>query len=210
MKAPPVARLEGAPGTASSVDERACPWDPATFDAVVARHLQSMLKRATRVLGSEDMAWDAVQEALTALWEQREIPLRLAAWLDRAVVHRSMHAKRTQGRRRRHECAHARTRCHEAEDVASNRVERGELAAQVANALGHLGAEQRAVVELRDLHGLDYAAVAEQLDLPLGTVRSRLARARRQLREHLGHLVDDMGCQQHTRGTCRTRPSAVS
>ena len=63
--------------------------------------------------------------------------------------------------------------------VAANK-ELGEI---VVDALMKLGEEQRAVVVLRDIEGMNYAQIAEVLDIELGTVRSRLSRARSNLRE---------------------------
>ena len=63
--------------------------------------------------------------------------------------------------------------------VAANK-ELGEI---VVDALMKLREEQRAVVVLRDIEGMNYAQIAEVLDIELGTVRSRLSRARSNLRE---------------------------
>ena len=63
--------------------------------------------------------------------------------------------------------------------VAANK----ELCEIVLRALMKLGDEQRAVVVLRDIEGMNYAQIAEVLDIELGTVRSRLSRARSNLRE---------------------------
>ena len=63
--------------------------------------------------------------------------------------------------------------------VAANK----ELCKIVLRALMKLGDEQRAVVVLRDIEGMNYAQIAEVLDIELGTVRSRLSRARSNLRE---------------------------
>ena len=63
--------------------------------------------------------------------------------------------------------------------VAANK-ELGEI---VVDALMKLPEEQRAVVVLRDIEGMNYAQIAEVLDIELGTVRSRLSRARSNLRE---------------------------
>jgi RNA polymerase sigma-70 factor (ECF subfamily) len=60
--------------------------------------------------------------------------------------------------------------------------ERGE---QVLAALGRLDAEYRAVLVMRDIEGFDYQQMAEVLDLPLGTLKSRLFRARLALRDEL-------------------------
>ena len=63
--------------------------------------------------------------------------------------------------------------------VAANK-ELGEI---VVDALMKLREEQRVVVVLRDIEGMNYAQIAEVLDIELGTVRSRLSRARSNLRE---------------------------
>jgi RNA polymerase sigma-70 factor (ECF subfamily) len=63
--------------------------------------------------------------------------------------------------------------------VAQNK----ELCRLVVKALGKLDDAQRAVIVLRDIEGMNYAQIAEVLDIELGTVRSRLSRARTNLRE---------------------------
>lgn len=50
-----------------------------------------MVAIARRILGDEVQAWDAVQEALIALWNEEEVPANPRAWLVRAVVLRSLH-----------------------------------------------------------------------------------------------------------------------
>jgi RNA polymerase sigma-70 factor (ECF subfamily) len=64
-------------------------------------------------------------------------------------------------------------------------IERRERDEHVLAALGRLDAEQRAVLVMRDIEGFDYQQMAEVLDLPLGTLKSRLFRARMALREQL-------------------------
>lgn len=71
----------------------------------------------------------------------------------------------------------------EAEAMAS------ETAARVAAALEALDEEHRVIVVLRDMDDMDYAEIADVLELPLGTVKSRLHRARCMLKEHLTGLV---------------------
>jgi RNA polymerase sigma-70 factor (ECF subfamily) len=66
-------------------------------------------------------------------------------------------------------------------DVAENR----ELCELVQQAIGKLDDDQRAIVVLRDIEGMDYAQIADVLAIELGTVKSRLARARSALRQIL-------------------------
>ena len=65
------------------------------------------------------------------------------------------------------------------------RLEQQERAGQVRAALDSLGAEHRTILILREIDGCDYAQIADMLDLPVGTIRSRLHRARVALRDAL-------------------------
>jgi RNA polymerase sigma-70 factor (ECF subfamily) len=67
-------------------------------------------------------------------------------------------------------------------------MEAKERAAAVQAALGRLADEHREVVVLREIEECSYETIAEILNVPIGTVRSRLFRARMQLREHLEEL----------------------
>ncbi len=64
-------------------------------------------------------------------------------------------------------------------------LERRELHERLAGALAEMDEDFRAAVVLRDVEGLDYATIAEILDVPTGTVKSRIARGRTLLREAL-------------------------
>ena len=68
-------------------------------------------------------------------------------------------------------------------------VERGEVEAALHRAIAELPEDRRIVVVLRDLEGLSYEEIAEVLDLELGTVRSRLHRARADLKEKLERFL---------------------
>ena len=64
-------------------------------------------------------------------------------------------------------------------------AERRRLAAAIADGMAKLPEAQRAVLVLREFHDLDYAEIADALELDIGTVKSRLSRARAAMREHL-------------------------
>jgi RNA polymerase sigma-70 factor (ECF subfamily) len=71
------------------------------------------------------------------------------------------------------------------------RVEEAEMQRLLQSALGRLEPDQRAVLVLRDLQQLDYAEIARALELPVGTVKSRLFRARLALRQMMEHHEPD-------------------
>jgi RNA polymerase sigma-70 factor (ECF subfamily) len=70
-------------------------------------------------------------------------------------------------------------------------LEKREQAEQVVAALGRVEPEYRAVLVMRDVEGFDYQQMADVLDLPLGTLKSRLFRARIALRDELKPYMED-------------------
>ncbi|MEL7338121.1 MAG: sigma-70 family RNA polymerase sigma factor, partial [Planctomycetota bacterium] len=74
---------------------------------------------------------------------------------------------------------------HSDSPTAETLAQQAEDAAQVRQAIEQLPDDRRAVLVLRDMDGLDYSDIAEILEIPKGTVRSRLHRARADLREIL-------------------------
>lgn len=136
---------------------------------------------ARRLLGCEHVADDAVQEALIACWQLPRTLERPGAWLLRAVRLRCRQVRRAASRRTRHEHG-AACELHRGCDNPLHHAVAHELHAQLDEALAGLPDEQRAAYELYVATGLDYLGVAAALQLPLGTVRSRLHRARQALR----------------------------
>jgi RNA polymerase sigma-70 factor (ECF subfamily) len=171
--------------------ERPC-LCPDHFDRVISENVDGMLAVARRVLGSEDLAWDAVQDALLSLWHERRMPPNPRAWLRRTVMNRSLHLARTHWRRRKHEerCSACRREGSRRDDP-SRQLEDEDFWRCLEKALGALGHELRAVFLLREVEELDYGAIAERLGIPLGTVRSRLSRSRAALREFFGQTPDN-------------------
>jgi len=80
-----------------------------------------------------------------------------------------------------------------ASDRADTAVERKRLGEAIARGVAALPDAQRAVLVLREYHDLEYAEIADVLELDVGTVKSRLSRARAALREHLIATVPELG-----------------
>src|SRR5205085_8896692 len=74
---------------------------------------------------------------------------------------------------------------------ADERLLREERAVQVQRALARLSDEHRTILVLREIDDYDYDEIAKILQLPVGTVRSRLHRARLQLKEQLDVILGD-------------------
>lgn len=175
-------------------DDTGGDWDGRSeidFEATVTPHLKPMVSVARGILGSEDLAWDAVQEALLSFWREDELPPNPRAWLLRTVTHRSIHLLRTRSRRRKHEERAAAARferctCNDPARIAADQ----EFCSELEKALARLPHEQRQVFLLREVEQLDYAAIADALRVPVGTIRSRLNRARAALRDLLQDRFD--------------------
>jgi RNA polymerase sigma-70 factor (ECF subfamily) len=79
------------------------------------------------------------------------------------------------------------------DDDAGAALDRARAAARLRRALGRLTPEHRAAIVLREYHDLDYDEIARALEVELGTVKSRLSRARAELRRLLDRGDDDHG-----------------
>lgn len=161
------------------------------FAELVRGHVGRMLRVARRFLSNDDLAWDAVQESLLSLWRAPERPADPGPWLVRTVIHRCLHLLRTARRRCHYEGqAESATPIVHRDDPAA-RLEGRSLRRALEAAVHTLPVDQRLVFVLREIDGLEYAQIAQALGLPLGTVRSRLSRAREVLRRRLVLLWQD-------------------
>jgi RNA polymerase sigma-70 factor (ECF subfamily) len=165
------------------------PWEEE-FAAVIPVRLTRLQRLARRIVHSEDLAEDAVQEALISLWQEGRMPANPEGWLVRAVVHRSLHLNRTRRRRQGYEARASALRPERdpCGDV-SRALEAREAAHAIAVLLGKLPEPLRAVFVMRESEACDYASIAAALGVPTGTVRSRLHRAREALKVELCHLA---------------------
>ncbi len=163
---------------------------PQAFERAVAASIPDLLRAAKSILSSEDEAWDAVQETLLRVWLRGWLPERPTAALVHLTVLSSLHLLRCGRRRARRESEHAETseRCCDEDPLAA--LESDERARTVREAVRSLAEEHRAVLELFEFEGASYASIAERLDVPIGTVRSRLNRGRALLRQRLLAKVD--------------------
>lgn len=173
--------------------EAALAGNSAAFGELVRKYQDRLYNTMTHLTRSSEDARDVVQEAFVKAFVKLDTFQRSSAfytWLYRIAFNTAMSQKRRQ---RPTLSVDARSDCgHETLDPAAgpcDRLEREELAMQVRAALETLSEEHRTVLVLRDIDGCDYEAMAEMLSIPVGTVRSRLHRARLQLRDQLKHVL---------------------
>ncbi len=154
----------------------------AAFGVLVERHGPLVLRVCKSVLDDEADAHDAFQATfLILLRKARGLWAResLGPWLFEVARRTAMHARTTAARRRRHERLAARI----ATDTVAEPAD--ELCAIVHEEIARLPERLRAAVVLCDLEGCSHEQASRNLGWPMGTVKSRLSRARQRLGERL-------------------------
>jgi len=156
--------------------------DAVAFEVLYFRYRDWVVGLAYRCTGDDDAALDVLQE--TFLYLLRKFPgFRLTAqmktFLYPAVRNLSIAARR---KGRRYQTSEAEQRELEATAAPESSTSGGE---ELAVVLGRLPEEQREVLMLRFVDGLSLAEIAEAMEIPLGTVKSRLHNALESLRQDL-------------------------
>jgi RNA polymerase sigma-70 factor (ECF subfamily) len=154
--------------------------DPAALAALFDRHESRVFRHACRLLTSREDAKDAVTVAFFELWRKRS-SVRLVdgsplPWLLNTVSYSARNLERSS---RRYRALIARSPIPQSPEVSGG-DESGVLAA-----LKRLPAREQSVVVLRVLEGYTEAVTAQTLGIPVGTVKSRLARAKAKLRDEI-------------------------
>jgi RNA polymerase sigma-70 factor (ECF subfamily) len=161
--------------------------DASALNDLLARHYDKVHALCRRITGDEHDALDATQDALLAI--VRGLPrydgrAAFSTWAYRVTTNACLDELR---RRRRRAQPVAPDDSLDAGEPGAPALDQSSVdRLSIDAALGQLSPEFRAAVVLRDQLGLDYAEIAEVLDLPPGTVRSRIARGRRTLATLLG------------------------
>ena len=169
--------------------------DSSAFGELVTKYQDRLYTAAVHITGSREEARDVVQDAFVQAFVKLETFHGSSAfytWLYRIAFNVSV------SRRRRRRPAISLEQSREAsgsepiDDTSPmDGAVRRERALQVQAALAALGEEHREILILREIEGFDYQQIAEVLDVAVGTVRSRLHRARTQLRDLLMDVAQE-------------------
>jgi RNA polymerase sigma-70 factor (ECF subfamily) len=164
----------------------------AAFHELVSRYHRRLFAVCVRVLGSADDAEDAVQETFVKLARHAEGfrgDAQLSTWLYRVARNVCLDRLRYERRRPSTPVDDLTTTGHEPSegDGVDARIE----TMAVRDALAQLDERSRQLLLLVTVDGLSYAEAAEVVDLPIGTIKSRVSRARVRLGELLAAEPDD-------------------
>ena len=167
--------------------------DTAAFGRLVLRYQDRLYNTVYRLLDNADDAQDVVQEAFLNAYQSLDSfkgHSEFFTWLYRIAYNTAISLKRKQ---RATLSLSARGNGESSREPADESdlsrpghgLERAEGGRRVQEALNRLSPEHRMVLILKDMEGQKYEAMAEILQVPIGTIRSRLHRARAELRELL-------------------------
>ena len=172
----------------ASGDERACA-------ELVGEHQRMVVQLAMNLLGDRDEALDLSQDVFLRVFHTIHTfrgQSSLRTWIYRIAVNQARNRHRFWRRRHRtdqvsldeHVAAHGEL-VSRGDSTQDRILARKELAAALQRALDHLPFDQRTAIVLREVDGLSYEEIAYSLGVAVGTVKSRLTRARQALRLEL-------------------------
>lgn len=181
--------------------------DSAAFDVLVRRHQHRILALVGRYVADRSECQDVAQEAFIRAW--RAIGTfrgdsQFHTWLHRIAVNTAKNHLVAQGRRppgadidvadAEHFDGALRMRDN---DTPERELARNQVEQAVLQAIQALPAELRDAITLREAEGLGYQEIAERMDCPVGTVRSRIFRAREAIDAALAPVLADGNGQVH-------------
>jgi RNA polymerase sigma-70 factor (ECF subfamily) len=167
--------------------------DAAAFGELVRRHQDRLFNTVIRLVGNADDAQDVVQEAFLNAYQSLDGfkgDSLFFTWLYRIAVNTAISLRRKQ----RVSVSIDSSRNGEfpidpldpsEQSRPGHALERAEQERRIQQALSRLSPEHRAVLVMKDMEGQKYETMAEILQVPIGTIRSRLHRARLELRQLL-------------------------
>jgi RNA polymerase sigma-70 factor (ECF subfamily) len=173
--------------------------DPAAFGVLVRRYQDRLFNTIYRMVGNAEDAQDVVQEAFLNAFQSLDGfkgDSLFFTWLYRIAVNTAISFKRKQRISLSLDAGKNGEHGIEPQDRSDqsrpgHALEQVEQERRIQQALNRLSAEHRTVLIMKDMEGQKYETMAEVLQVPIGTIRSRLHRARLELRD----LLEKEDCQ---------------
>ena len=187
--APPL--VAGDAGTDRQLIDQAKAGEPAACDALARRYRRAAYLLALQMLGNRDDAMDVAQDSMLRFFStlnSLDAARRVQPWLFTIVRNQVRDLWRQRQRRPADAIGESDALVGQLaapQPSPEADLHRRELRQRLWRALAALPAEKREILVLRDFHDLSYSDIAHVLDIPIGTVMSRLHGARRQLRAQL-------------------------
>jgi RNA polymerase sigma-70 factor, ECF subfamily len=185
----------------SALIEKCRAGDVAAFEPLVEKYRQRVWRLAYNVLRDREEAWDVAQEAFIKAYQALPSFRGQSAfytWLYRIAMNVAADRARSRAAQGRafgtervpeEDWERVITDPNPAEASPADAAVRREERRKIMQALDQLSEDHRRIIMLGDLEGLSYREIAETLEIPMGTVMSRLHNARKRLRDVLGPLL---------------------
>lgn len=181
----------------------------SAFNQLVLKYQALIYNVAYRILQDENDATDATQTSLVKAYRNlnRFSIDNFSGWLIRIVVNASYDLLRLRKHHTALSLDEVQASVHENDDCLVDTgelpeayTERNELNQLIYTGINTLHSEHRTILVLADIYGYSYQEIAQVMDWPLGTVKSKLSRARANLRAYLLRHPDllPFACQPHT------------
>jgi len=169
-----------------------------SFETIVSPHMQHLFKVAYQYTGTqhdaEDLLQDLLEELFTKQSDLRKVE-KLKPWLMRCLYNRFIDLYRKKQRQP------------DLDDIDNEKVQplfvhtdnhqHDEQQQEIYNALNRLSNEQRAVVTLHDINGYTLPELSQIMDIPLGTLKSNLHRARIKLKQHINLQPSELNVRHY-------------
>jgi RNA polymerase sigma-70 factor, ECF subfamily len=179
--------------------QRCAAGEQSACAELVASHERMVFQLALHLLGDRDEALDLSQEVFLRVFRTIQTfrgQSALRTWIYRIAINQARNRQRWWRRRRRadqvqlehHVLDHGELRQPGDGDAPDRALARKEMAVRLWAALDALPFDQRTVIVLREIDGLSYEEIADSLSVAVGTVKSRLTRARQTLRRELSEV----------------------
>lgn len=186
-------------GREAALIQRCAARDEEACAELVSEHQRMVYQLSLNLLGDHNEALDLSQEVFLRVFRTIHTfrgQSALRTWIYRIVVNQARNRQRWWRRRHRshqvsldeHIQTHGDLPAQSANGSPEIMLDRKELAERIRTALDDLPFDQRTALVLREIDGLSYEEIGYSLGIAVGTVKSRLARAREALRARLRHV----------------------
>ena len=183
-------------GQEAALVQRCAAGDDQACTELVEAHQRMVYQLALHLLGGHDDALDLSQEVFLRVFRTLRgfrAQSTLRTWIYRIVINQARNRQRWWRRRRRadqvsldeHPWRHGELAARSDVNSPCRMYDQKETADRLWRSLNQLPFEQKSAIVLREIHGLSYEEIAFSVGVVVGTVKSRLARARDTLREEL-------------------------
>lgn len=171
--------------------ERASGGDPAAFNRLMEAHEKRMYAVALRMCANREDAQDCLQEAMLRVYRAISSfrgQSSFSTWVYRITMNTCLDELRKKKNKQNTSLDNLLDQGwapSDGENVPEKQAMLSETRRQISTAIQELPEDMRAAVVLRDVHGLAYDEIADALCTNVGTIKSRISRAREKLREKL-------------------------